>query len=872
MEIVSKIVTWAGNQPLWQRVAIADILQGCDITEEMITRYADIALREVTDPEGVIQEVGNPLEHYTYTTGDSLSSVVIASISDTVNVNDISDGSILGFDTNGLNIIFGNNAAGKSGYTRVLKSACMSRGAELVQGSIWRSDGRDTGAKITFQIDGVDDSLDWNNGAAANSYLKTIHVFDSKSGSAYLSRSTDIKYKPAGMDILDTLISIVQKVTNKLDDEKISKSLQLTDFSQLFSDFEGTKAQALIDALDKKGVAEQLNQIFVISEQEEADLVRLEKEIPERERQAPAKYRESLARATNRLDRINNLAGSVRKALDKVNQEAISKAIGLNADAEKIANEAKRAKFDGTSFLDGTGGDLWKVMWNAVESFARECAYPEHEFPNTDGGAKCPLCQQELSKDAENRLKEFSKHVKDKSQENAATRRRELQQRVDAFESANQTDDEAEALFTDVSADDFASIDEVRTVVDSLRAKHAEYAVAITHDKPVIEDFDFKQIDLTLEKLFKHIDHSRTEIAKPLDDQKYNFELTNDKNRLNGIKARKLLVANEKAIRANIDTHIALAAYAAARSKCNTTPISLYSGRLSNDHILDPLKNSFNTELSKIFSGRVKAELVAGSTRQGVPHSEIVLTADGTRSREKIEGIMSEGEQRGLALAGFFTELSLMPNKSAIIFDDPITSMDDENASKIAKRLVEASVERQVVVFTHRVSFVSQLIDEAKKQGITPETKTVSKMSHPGVVESRMPWDSIKVRDRIAWLRNQLQSRLQPLQQDGNAEEYERVAEHFYSKLRKTWERAIEERLFGDVVKRHSRNVSTQQIRQVTYRETDDVIIEENMTKCSNYMHDGTGDSVEPIPAVDVIEQDLKSLEDWLEELKGRRP
>lgn len=872
MEIVSKIVAWAGKQPLWQQVAIADILEGNDITEETVARYADIALREVTDPEGVIREVGNPLNDYTYTADSSSSSVTITAISDTVNVNDISDGSTLSFNPNGLNIVFGNNAAGKSGYTRVLKSACMSRGSELVQGSIWRNDNQNPAARIKFQVDGIDDSLEWSNEADANSHLKTIHVFDSKSGSAYLSRSTDIKYKPAGMDILDTLISIVQKVTAKLDEEKTSKSLQLTDFSQVFSEFEGTKAQMLISVLDKKGATEQLDEIIVISKEEEADLVRLEKEIPERERQAPAKYRANLTRATNRLDRISALAENVRKAINKANQEAISKMIGLSAEAEKIASEAKRAKFNDAGFLRGTGGDLWKVMWSAAGSFVEECVYPKYEFPHTEDGAKCPLCQQELSEVAIGRFKAFSKHVKDKSQENAVTRRRELQILVDAFMDANQSDDEVEALFTDVSTDDFADIDEVRAAVDALRAKHVEYASSITKNKPVIADADFRQIDLTLEKLSKHIDHSRAEITKPLDDQKYTLELTKDKKRLNGLKARKLLAANEKAIRTSIDTYIALAAYAAARSKCNTTPISLQSGRLSSEHILDPLKNSFNTELGKIFFGRIKAELVAGSTRQGVPHSEIILTADGTYSREKIDSVMSEGEQRGLALAGFLTELSLMPNKSAIIFDDPITSMDDENASKIAKRLVGASTERQVVIFTHRVSFVSQLIDEAKKQGITPETKTVSKMSHPGVVESRMPWDSMKVRDRIGWLRNQLQSRLQPLQRNGNAEEYERVAEHFYCKLRETWERAIEERLFGDVVKRHSRNVSTQQMQQVTYRETDDVVIKESMTKCSNYMHDGTGDSVEPIPLVDVIEQDLKSLEDWLEELKGRRP
>jgi len=873
MEIVNRIVEWAAGQPLWQRVAVADILAGDEaLDDKAVARYTDIALREVTDLEGVTKEFGNPLEEYDYTSDTSSSSVALKAISNTVNVNDIADNSGLDFGVNNLNIIFGNNAAGKSGYTRVLKSACMSRGAEPVRGSIWRGEDLNTGANITFEVDGSVSSLEWSNEAAADPHLKTIHVFDSKSGSAYLSRSTDIKYKPAGMDVLDKLSEAIQRVGAKLDDDRQSKGLQLTSLSQAFSIYEGTKAQVLVDSLEKSGAAELLNEIITISDEEEAAVEALTRDIPERERQAPARYRDSLSRAIKRLERISTLASNLRNAVKRTQQETIRESLKIKAEAIKIAVEAKKAKFDGVDFLGGTGGELWRVMWNAAESFANECAYPGHSFPQNGEGAKCPLCQQELAKDAQKRLNGFSKHVKDKSQENMAIRTGETQKLIDTFENANQSDEEVQVLFADVSAEDFSGIDKVLTAVEELRSKHSEYMTAINSGTVMVEDINFEQIDSVLEGLVQYIDKSRIELAKPLDDEKYKLELETDKKKLNGIKARKLLAIHEKAIRLNIETHVTLAAYASAHSKCNTKSVSILIGRLSNNYILAPLKTSFDQELNKIFSGRIKAELIAGSTKQAVPHSEIVLTAEGVRSREKIEGVMSEGEQRGLALAGFFTELSIMPNKSAIIFDDPITSMDDENALKIAKRLIEAAEERQVIVFTHRLSFVSQLIDEARRKNVPVETKTVRKMTHPGIVESRIPWDSMGVRERVAWLRNCLQAQLKPLQTKGEAERYESVAEHFYCKLRETWERAVEEKLFGDVVKRHSHNISTLQMRNVTYRETDDAVVYENMSKCSNYMHDGTGDSTEPIPLVGIIEQDLKSLEDWLNELKGRRP
>lgn len=49
---------------------------------------------------------------------------------------------------------------------------------------------------------------------------------------------------------------------------------------------------------------------------------------------------------------------------------------------------------------------------------------------------------------------------------------------------------------------------------------------------------------------------------------------------------------------------------------------------------------------------------------------------------------MSEEEQRGVALAGFFAELSITPTTSAIVFDDPVTSLDHLNVEWILSVLL----------------------------------------------------------------------------------------------------------------------------------------------------------------------------------------
>ena len=80
--------------------------------------------------------------------------------------------------------------------------------------------------------------------------------------------------------------------------------------------------------------------------------------------------------------------------------------------------------------------------------------------------------------------------------------------------------------------------------------------------------------------------------------------------------------------------------------------------------------------------------------------------------------ILSEGESRIISLAAFIADLEGSESYSPFIFDDPISSLDQEFEEKVVQRLVELSKSRQVIVFTHRLSMLVSLIDAAKKSNI----------------------------------------------------------------------------------------------------------------------------------------------------------
>jgi wobble nucleotide-excising tRNase len=86
---------------------------------------------------------------------------------------------------------------------------------------------------------------------------------------------------------------------------------------------------------------------------------------------------------------------------------------------------------------------------------------------------------------------------------------------------------------------------------------------------------------------------------------------------------------------------------------------------------------------------------------------------------------LSEGEKTCVALAAFLTELATAQHASALVFDDPVSSLDHRWRSSVAKRLVDEAKKRQVIVFTHDLVFVNDLLD--RMEGQEPRMLTLSR-------------------------------------------------------------------------------------------------------------------------------------------------
>ena len=179
-------------------------------------------------------------------------------------------------------------------------------------------------------------------------------------------------------------------------------------------------------------------------------------------------------------------------------------------------------------------------------------------------------------------------------------------------------------------------------------------------------------------------------------------------------------------------------------SKCNTRNITTFSNQLTSKYITQNIQDNFKEELKKLGFRNIKIETetkgVKGKQyhylRLNEPNSNSVLLKD----------ILSEGEHRCIALATFLSELSISEHQSSIIFDDPVSSLDHKWRNRIAKRIAIESKIRQVIVFTHDITFLLMLQEHCAKLELDITIKSLTrKQNETGIIANNPPWDALPI-------------------------------------------------------------------------------------------------------------------------------
>ncbi|HGX92455.1 MAG TPA: restriction endonuclease, partial [Candidatus Tenderia sp.] len=308
----------------------------------------------------------------------------------------------------------------------------------------------------------------------------------------------------------------------------------------------------------------------------------------------------------------------------------------------------------------------------------------------------------------------------------------------------------------------------------------------------------------------------------------------------------------------------------------NSRNISLKAGDISERVITDAYVTRFNDELKKLGASRIKVELIKTRTEKGKAKHRLQLRGV-TNSSTGPGLILSDGERRAVSLAAFLADVTGKPYTAPFIFDDPISSLDHDFEWEVAMRLAKLAQDRQVIVFTHRLSLYGALEDAARKIGEEWKKSNLEQRcieSFGGTAGH--PVDEAFWQANTKKANNILINRLGEAKKywdTGDSTNYRIHAQGICSDFRKLVERTVEEDLLNQVVKRHRRSVTTDNrishLPKITKDDCD--FIDGLMTKYSCYEHSQSHETPSFLPDEPELREDIEKLKIWREDFMKRR-
>lgn len=299
-----------------------------------------------------------------------------------------------------------------------------------------------------------------------------------------------------------------------------------------------------------------------------------------------------------------------------------------------------------------------------------------------------------------------------------------------------------------------------------------------------------------------------------------------------------------------------------------TSSITAKSTELTQQFVTDAFQKRFKDELKKLGLKTLDVVLEPVQGKKGETKFGLRLVA---ASSTKVIDVASEGEQRCIALAAFLSELSQASHQSALVFDDPVSSLDHWHREKIASRLVVEAEQRQVIVFTHDVVFLNDLVAFAEKAAMLPHVLTLEwNNGAPGKYIQGLPWDSKKPLECLTELESNQESISAKWNPQPNAANIEAMR-HAYSRLRSTMERVVEVELLDGIVCRFQSQVITGRVNQlvgIPQSECDE--IKRLIQKCHD-LTDAHIPSLVSIPDPTEFLQDLSSARRLVKAIRDRK-
>lgn len=810
-----EVKQFADGLPYWSKFLAEKILSGNAISDNDIDASYSYLLEQLK----LKKETEKPeilINYNADNAGNYKANLNLTKLENVEGVNALTENQVIEFSPN-LTIIYGANGSGKSGYVRLLKNVFYSKAPENILLNIHIDNGhKAVNAKFTFKSNNTEIPFEYSD--KGNAEFEQFAVFDGNSVLKHLENKNEFEFRPAGLsffaDYTNAIICVEQKLNSDIQTKQLGNTAY--DLSALFDG--NSEIKTFVQNLNAETKIEDLKKYTLFSHDDKTQKEEKQKQYDELLLASKGKEKE-----IKNLEAIKSLLAQNKQAIEKLNQFFTTDIIEKvkTAITECITKEAT-AKAEGienfmTNKIEGVGTTEWKNFIVSAETFARTQKVENVIYP--ENGNNCLLCQQPLSDEASKLISNYWTFIKSVAEQSAKQAQEKLDKAKYNYENLNFDLFSQDNILTAWLIEKYPK--DLETIKKNLSEQKAlaQNIVSDIQNKTATER---RALQISVEQ-HKSIGTSIDASIKVLKEDEQIKELEKLLN------VKNLLEHKEK-----YNTHFSkfesFVNHQAWVNKANKADfakrkITETEKALSNKYFNQKYINAFNEECQKL-NGNFGIDInYTGSA--GKSYRQLKLKGKNPNV------VLSEGEQKVIAIADFLAEMKLSEINMGIIFDDPVTSLDEKRKSEIAERFVKEALQKQVVIFTHDLVFVSSLIGHCKESNTAHDCHWIENVggSQPGTI----------------WLRN-TPSFEKDYKTSGKAQAYFEEAKKTapeqredkiksgFAALRTSYETQVVFGLFKGVVQRFEERVSVDSLKSVFFTtEIRDEILD-SFYQCCRYM------------------------------------
>jgi len=866
--VLHDLLEWSATRPTWQRDALRRIVQNDSLNDADVLELTHLCLLH----RGAVAIAEPPLtadpltkSHLPQTPGAE-SCVTLVAIENLQNVNRLPSDQRLSFIAGpGLTVVYGENGTGKTGFARVVKNACRTRGAQPAIRPNAFTPVTDTpaSANIIYRVDNTERNVSWLDRSSSIGDLSNIFVFDGHTGVHYLTDDGPTTYTPRGLHILPTLSAVADKLGSHINGLINSMEQAIAAFAAIHSSSHGEHIGKFIDGLASQA---RTSDTFPTTQFSPDDLHRLSK-LNEVLASTDKHHAQTLRAAAGRITQFASTLDELSDSLSDDKMDAARSLVESANSASQAALSFSSGSFD-ASYLPGTGGDAWRLLWDSARDYATSMAYPGRPFPPTEDTSRCVLCQQDLDAQALTRMAAFDAFCRDQSlrlAEQGKHRLADARRRFDAIAPLTPAFEAVHAELSSINQDALSALKSTVDAYDSrLRSLKSSLATQTWADLPSVPAFytsDIRELSASID--------TRADLVENAHDPSVHGQLTLERNQL---LIKQWIAAHGDDINAQIERLRQLDRLRKCKKDTSTKAITEKHAAITHDIVTEAYCSRFQEELLHLGLNTLMVRMQDISARKGQCKFglRIPSVAD---AASKVRDIASDGEQRCIALAAFLAELSQTSHKSTLVFDDPVSSLDHRYRDKIAMRLVKESKSRQIIIFTHDTVFLTSIEHHANDHKIRFECRYLEWHNGlPGRCNEGLPWDHNTPQDKIdklEKLQRDIDSQWQLIPTEKNVSDIRSG----YGLLRATIERIVEREVLGNVIQRYNSYINIKNLDKVVAFDSASLTkIKQIHKRCCDVTnaHDPASGGNTPVPSASDFKNDIDETHALLESLRAK--